>query len=110
MAGPASEPIRVALTTLPSRAEAEALAAAAVAAGLAACAQVEGPVRSHYLWEGEARAEEEWRVTLKVAAEGEPALRAWALARHPYGTPQWVVLAADAADAYLGWVRSAARA
>jgi len=107
MAGRGSEPLRVALTTLPSRAGAESLAAESVAAGLAACAQVEGPVRSHYRWEGQARVDEEWRVTLKVAAEGEPALRTWVLARHPYGTPQWVVLAADASAAYLGWVRDA---
>jgi periplasmic divalent cation tolerance protein len=107
MAGPGSEPLRVALTTLPSPEVAEALAREAVAAGLAACAQVDGPVRSHYLWEGKACAAQEWRLTLKVAAEREPALRQWALERHPYATPQWVVLAADASEAYREWVRLA---
>lgn len=105
MAGPGSEPLRVVLTTLPSAEAAETLAREVVAAGHAACAQVDGPVRSHYLWEGKACAEEEWRLTLKVAAEREPALRAWALPRHPHAIPQWVVLAADATDAYLGWAR-----
>ncbi len=105
MAGPANDPLRVVLTTLPSREAAEALAREAVAAGHAACAQVEGPLRSHYLWDGKACAEEEWRVTLKVAAEREPLLRAWALPRHPHTTPQWVVLAADATDAYRDWAR-----
>lgn len=105
MAGPGNEPLRVALTTLPSAELAESLARDAVAAGLAACAQVDGPVRSHYLWAGKACAEEEWRLTLKVAAERELALRAWMLARHPHGTPQWVVLAADATDAYRDWAR-----
>lgn len=105
MAGPRSEPLRVVLTTLPSAEAAETLAREVVAAGQAACAQVDGPVRSHYLWEGKACAEDEWRLTLKVAAEGEPALRSWMLARHPHRTPQWVVLAADASDAYRDWAR-----
>ncbi|MFM9148314.1 MAG: divalent cation tolerance protein CutA, partial [Verrucomicrobiota bacterium] len=42
--------VGVAITTLPSREEADRMAADAVAAGLAACAQVEGPLRSHYVW------------------------------------------------------------
>ncbi len=105
MDAPGTDPLRVILTTLPSGESAGALAREAVAAGMAACAQVEGPLRSHYRWEGEAREDEEWRVTLKVAAGAEPALREWALARHPYRTPQWVVLAAAASPAYLDWVR-----
>ena len=105
MAGPRSESLRVVLTTLPSAEAAETLAREVVAAGQAACAQVDGPVRSHCLWEGKACSEVEWRLTLKVAAEREPALRSWTLARHPHGTPQWVVLAADASDAYRDWAR-----
>lgn len=105
MAGTGNDPLRVALTTLPSREAAATLAREAAAGGLAACAQVEGPVRSHYRWQGEVRSDEEWRVTFKVAAEGEAGLRAWVHARHPYSTPQWVVLAADASRGYLDWVR-----
>ena len=105
MDGPANDPLRVVLTTLPSAEVADALGRECVAKGLAACAQVDGPVRSHYLWEGKACAEDEWRLTLKVAAEREPALREWMLPRHPFGTPQWVVLAADASDAYRKWAR-----
>ena len=41
-----TESVAIALTTLPSREEADRLAADAVAAGLAACAQVDGPIRS----------------------------------------------------------------
>ena len=106
MAATGSEPLRIVLTTLPDRGAAEDLARGSVEAGLAACAQVEGPIRSHYRWEGRTCAEEEWRLTLKVAAEGEPGLRAWIHARHPHATPQWVVLAADASDAYRDWVRA----
>ena len=56
-----TEAIGIALTTLPSRDEADRLAADAVAAGLAACAQVDGPIRSHYTWEGKVESEDEFR-------------------------------------------------
>ena len=41
-----TESVSIALTTLPSREEADRLAADAVAAGLAACAQVDGDRKS----------------------------------------------------------------
>jgi len=97
--------IVIALTTLPDRAAAERLAAAAVAEGLAACAQVDGPVLSHYAWEGKACREEEWRLTLKVDPRREPALRARVHSLHPHRTPQWITLAAGASEGYLAWVR-----
>jgi len=97
--------VGVALTTLPGRAEAERLAADAVAAGLAACAQVEGPLRSHYIWEGRAESEEEYRLTFKFALARGPELEAWVLARHPYAVPQWLTFAADhASPAYRAWI------
>src|SRR5260370_7722930 len=52
-------------TTTDSRAEAVELARAAVAARLAACAQVAGPVASTYWWEGGMERAEEWLVLLK---------------------------------------------
>jgi len=101
-----SEAIRVALTTLPDREAANRLAAALVDEGLAACAQVEGPVTSHYRWEGRACREEEWRLVLKTDAPRENALRERVHALHPHRIPQWIVLGATASEAYLAWVRS----
>ena len=63
-----TEAVAIALTTLPSREEADRLAADAVAAGLVACAQVDGPIRSHYTWEGKVESEDEFGVTFKFAA------------------------------------------
>lgn len=95
----------VAITTLPSRDEAERMAADSVAAGLAACAQVEGPLRSHYVWEGRPESEEEFRVMFKFAAERGRDLESWVHARHPYAVPQWLAFAADhASPAYRAWV------
>ena len=100
-----TDAIGIALTTLPSREEADRLAADAVAAGLAACAQVDGPVRSHYTWEGKVESEDEFRVTFKFAATQAAALETWVLARHPYAVPQWLAFAADhASPAYRAWV------
>jgi periplasmic divalent cation tolerance protein len=100
-----TEALGVALTTLPARAEADRLAAEAVAAGLAACAQVEGPLRSHYVWEGRTECEEEYRVTFKYPATKGAALEAWVLARHPYAVPQWLAFSVDhASPAYRAWV------
>ena len=42
----------IAWTTVGTSAEAERLASDVVAAGLAACVQVEGPIASHFRWEG----------------------------------------------------------
>jgi periplasmic divalent cation tolerance protein len=99
----------IAWTTVATREEAERLAAGAVAEGLAACAQVEGPVVSHYRWEGAQERAEEWRLTFKFAAEGLAALEAWTLGRHPYETPEWVVVRAEhISEKYLSWAKGAA--
>lgn len=100
-----TEPIGIAWTTLPSREEADRLAADAVAAGLAACAQVDGPVRSHYTWEGKVESEDEYRVTFKFPHERASSLESWVHARHPYSVPQWLAIQADhASPAYRAWV------
>lgn len=102
---PTTEAVLVAWTTLPTKDEADALAAGAVAARLAACAQVEGPIRSHYVWEGAAQAEEEYRLTLKFASGQEEALRTWVHGRHPYAVPQWLAVpATHVSPAYRAWV------
>jgi periplasmic divalent cation tolerance protein len=100
-----TEAIGIAWTTLPSREEADRLAAASVAAGLAACAQVDGPIRSHYTWEGKVESEEEFRVTFKFSARKTQDLEAWVHAHHPYDLPQWLAIEADhASPAYRAWI------
>lgn len=100
-----TEAIGIAWTTLPSRAEADRLAADAVDARLAACAQVDGPIRSHYTWEGKTESEDEYRVTFKFAWSKAADLQAWVHTRHPYDLPQWVGIQADlASPAYQAWI------
>ena len=56
-------------TTTDSRAEAMELGHDAVAARLAACAQVAGPIASTYWWENGMERAEEWLLLLKLPAD-----------------------------------------
>jgi periplasmic divalent cation tolerance protein len=92
-------------TTTATRADAERLARGVVEAGLAACAQVSGPVTSFYRWENKLEQAEEFRIAVKFAAARSGALEEWLSDHHPYDTPQWVAVRADAAaEKYLKWV------
>lgn len=93
-------------TTVPSREDAERLAAGAVEKRLAACAQIDAPIASIYHWDGKLCRETEFRVTFKFLANSTRALEQWLGANHPYTVPQWIVVPATTASAdYLDWVR-----
>jgi len=92
-------------TTLPSREAAEAMAEAVIDSGLAACAQVSGPVASHFVWKGERCREEEWLCVMKTPASCAVPLMELIRGAHPYETPEIIVTAVtDALPAYLAWV------
>lgn len=76
------------LTTTDGEAKARALAAGAVEARLAACAQIAGPVTSVYRWQGNTETAQEWQVLLKTTADGYGALESWLLEAHDYDTPE----------------------
>jgi periplasmic divalent cation tolerance protein len=93
-------------TLTDSRAEAMELAHAAVAARLAACAQVAGPVASTYWWEGGIERAEEWLVLLKLPAGRLGELTAFLTERHSYDEPEIIALPIVAGSpAYLNWLR-----
>lgn len=93
-------------TTLPGREEAIELARSAVELRLAACGQVDGPIRSYYLWKGKFEDSEEFRLTLKFLPERSAKIEAWLRKIHPYETPQWVVVKAESvSEGYLAWAR-----
>lgn len=94
----------VAWTTVASRAEADTLAAGVVAGGLAVCVQVEGPIVSHYRWEGRQERAEEYRLCLKCLPDKLVALEAHVLRHHPYAVPEWIVVRAErVGEKYLSW-------
>lgn len=97
----------IAWTTLPTKEQADRLAAAAVKEGLAACAQVEGPVTSHYRWNGQLETAQEFRVTFKCIAKRLPELEIFVLKAHPYDTPEWIAVRADhVGEKYLSWANA----
>lgn len=97
----------VAWTTVAHREEADRLAAATVAAGLASCVQVEGPVHSHYRWRGKVEHAEEYRLMFKCLPEQLAALEQHVLSSHPYDTPEWIAVRAEhVAEKYLSWARA----
>ena len=96
--------------TAATQAEAETIARALVNERLAACANVLGPIRSFYWWEGKVRDEPEVAFLLKTRA----GLAERAIARvkelHSYSVPcvvAWPIVAGNAA--YLDWVRAETR-
>lgn len=99
-----------AVTTVDSREAAQALSRSAVAARIAACAQVLGPVTSTYWWAGAVQTAQEWYVVFKTTAERYPALEAHIREHHSYEVPEIVLLPIVAGNpAYLRWVSDETR-
>lgn len=97
----------IAWTTVETREQAEHLARGLVEARLAACVQIEGPIRSHYRWDGRATDAEEFRLMIKYLPLRQLELETWVRARHPYENPEWVVVRAEhVAEKYLSWAQA----
>ena len=93
------------LTTTDAAEKAEALARGAVAARVAACAQISGPVTSVYRWRGAVETAAEWRVQFKTTAARYPALEKYLLDAHDYDTPEIVATPVVAGNPdYLRWL------
>jgi periplasmic divalent cation tolerance protein len=93
------------LTTMPDDDRADTLARTLVDERLAACVNVHGAMMSTYRWKGAVEREPERQVVIKTTRERRPALEARLRELHPYELPEFVVLTADASDAYAAWVR-----
>jgi periplasmic divalent cation tolerance protein len=97
----------IAWTTVAERVDAERLAAAVIDRGVAACVQVEGPIASHYRWQGKTERSEEFRLTFKFVPAQLAALESFVLTSHPYETPEWIVVRAErVAEKYLSWAQA----
>lgn len=97
----------IAWTTVAHRVDAERLATEAVAANLAVCVQVEGPIVSHYRWRGQDERSEEFRLLFKCLPQQLERLEKHVLSRHPYDTPEWIAVRADrVGEKYLSWAEA----
>lgn len=103
---PAS-PVVLALMTAPDAAVGEVIARTLVGEQLAACVNLVPGVRSLYRWEGGVCVDDEVQLLIKTTAARVEALRARALAIHPYTLPELIVInVVEGNPAYLSWVQS----
>lgn len=95
------------MTTVDSAEQAAALARGIVERRLAACAQIVGPIRSHYRWQGKVEEAEEWQLLIKTTAGRYSDVAAYLAANHGYDTPEIIAVPIVAGSAeYLGWVNA----
>jgi len=98
-------PFAIVLVTAPNLKTARALAKAALAARLIACANFIPKIESHYRWQGKIESGTEVLLVLKARKSKLAALEKLILARHPYDTPEFLVLSPAAGNAkYLDWL------
>ena len=92
-------------TTTETREAGLRLARGIVAARLAACVQVLGPMTSTYWWNGAVETADEWLCLMKTTTARFDALAAHITANHGYQTPEITAtpITAGGAD-YLRWI------
>lgn len=100
-----------AMTTVDDEASAHRIAEHAIQERCAACAQVLGPIRSRFHWQGEVADEQEWLVILKSPRSIYDDLEQAILDVHPYDVPEILALPVVAGhDPYLSWLVEETRA
>ena len=92
------------LTTLGAEADAAALARTLVDERLAACVNVLPVMTSIYRWKGSVEQDREQQLLIKTTAGNVVALAARLRELHPYELPEFIVLDAEASEAYGEWV------
>lgn len=91
----------------PTEQEAAALGRLAVEQRVAACAQVSGPVRSTFRWDGEVTTEQEWLCTFKTARRSLEHLVKLVNDHHSYDLPEVVAVPIiGGSPGYLAWVEA----
>ena len=98
------------LVTAPDLKTARALAKAALKARLIACANLVPKIESHYWWQGKIESGAEVLLVLKTQKSRLAALEKLVLAKHPYDTPELLVLPLIAGNKkYLDWLAASCR-
>ena len=94
------------LVTAPHLKAARNLAKAALDARLAACANIVPRIESHYWWKGKIERGAESLVLFKTTGARIAALEKLIMAKHPYDTPEFVVLKIERGNRrYLKWLQ-----
>ncbi|XZE52501.1 divalent-cation tolerance protein CutA [Planctomycetaceae bacterium SH139] len=100
----------IVLTTTADQASATRLAEQLLSDQLAACIQIDGPITSHYRWQGKLETEQEWRLMIKTTAAASDELVAAILRLHPYDEPEILcVPVSSGSPGYLNWLAEQVR-
>jgi periplasmic divalent cation tolerance protein len=100
----------IVLVTAPDLKIARALARAALAGRLIACANLVPKIESHYWWRGKIESGAEVLLILKTQKSKLAALEKLVLAKHPYDTPEFIVLPLSSGNKkYLRWLAGSCR-
>ncbi|MEI7939955.1 MAG: divalent-cation tolerance protein CutA [Verrucomicrobiota bacterium] len=95
----------VALVTAPDIKVARKLAGAALAARLVACVNLMPRIESHYWWQGKLECSTEVLLVMKTTTTRLAALEELVVAKHPYDTPEFIVLSINRGNQrYLAWL------
>jgi periplasmic divalent cation tolerance protein len=101
----AGEGYALALMTAPDLKVARGLARAALRARLIACANLVPRLESHYRWAGKLETAAEVLIVMKTRAARVRELERLLVGRHPYDTPEFLVLPVSGGSRrYLEWV------
>jgi periplasmic divalent cation tolerance protein len=93
------------LVTAPNPDTSRALARAALEARLVACANLIPKIESHYWWLGKLDSSAEVLIIFKTTKAKLKALEKLIVAKHPYDTPEFLVLPIIAGNKrYIDWV------
>ena len=93
------------LVTAPDLKTARILAKSALQAKLIACASLLPKIESHFWWHGKIKSAAEVLLVLKTQKANLAALEKLILAKHPYDTPEFLVLPISAGSKrYLNWL------
>ena len=102
--GPAGPECAVVLTTFPDAAAAAPILDGLLEARLAACVQTL-PIQSAYRWKGAVNRDSEILALIKTKTALYPEVEAFLKARHPYETPEILLIPVAAGlAAYLQWI------
>ena len=98
-------PFAIVLVTAPDLKTARILVKKALQRRLVACGNLVPKIESHYWWQGKIESGAEVLLILKTQRSKLAALEQLVLARHPYDTPEFLVLPASAGNQkYLDWL------
>ena len=99
-----------AIVTAPDLKTARLLAGAALRARLAACANLIPKIESHYWWQGKIESSAEVLILFKTTRSKLKALEKLILSKHPYDTPEFIVLPIIAGNKrYLDWLSASVK-